>query len=170
MDEAPYELAIHKGEIMPYVVTGLPIEPFQALFGLSDATLAKRGVIRRTATSKPGFPCRVSLEDAEPGDSLLLLNHESHSVDTPYRSSYAIFINEKAQACAQMIDTLPPVLRNRPIALRIFNAHGMLIGADLARDADLDAAIRQAFDNQQAAYIHAHNAAHGCYAAQIERI
>jgi len=154
---------------MSYVVTGLPVEPFQSLFGLSDAALAERGIIRRTATSKPGFPCRITLEDAEPGDSLLLLNHESHGADTPYRSSYAIFINEKAQARARTVDTLPSVLRNRPIALRIFNAEGMLIGADLARDADLDAAIRRAFDNEQTAYIHAHNAAHGCYAAQIDR-
>jgi hypothetical protein len=154
---------------MPYIVTGLPVEAFQSLFGLSDEALAARGVIRRTATAKPGFPCRITLEDAEPGDSLLLLNYESHGANTPYRSSYAIFVNEKAQAPARTIDTLPSILRNRPIALRIFNAEGMLIGADLARDAELDAAIRRAFDNEQAAYIHAHNAAHGCYAAQIER-
>ena len=154
---------------MSYVITGLPVAEFEPLFGLSDETLAERGVIRRVATSKPGFPCRITLEDAEPGDSLLLLNYESHSADTPYRSAYAIFVNETARATARTVDSLPKVFLNRPMALRIFNADGMLIGADLARGEETDAAIRRAFENDEAAYIHAHNAAHGCYSARIDR-
>jgi len=154
---------------MSYVITGLPVAEFAPLFGLSDEALAERGIIRRVADSKPGFPCRITLEDAEPGDSLLLLNYESHSADTPYRSAYAIFVNETAQATARKVDSLPDVFNNRPIALRIFNADGMLIGADLARGDETDAAIRRAFENSEAAYIHAHNAAHGCYSARIDR-
>lgn len=154
---------------MTYAVTGLPLDPFRPLFSLSDEDLAARGVIRKTADAKPGYPCRVSLCDAEPGDTVLLMNFESHSADTPYRSSYAIYVNEQAAATAQSIDELPPVFRGRPIALRIFDAQGMLIGAELARDEAIDAAIRRAFETPQAAYIHAHNAAHGCYAARIDR-
>jgi hypothetical protein len=154
---------------MSYVINGLPVAEFAPLFGLSDEVLAERGVIRRIATAKPGFPCRITLEDAEPGDSLLLLNYESHSADTPYRSSYAIFVNETAEATAQTVDSLPAVFKNRPMALRIFNAEGMLIGADLARGEETDAAIRRAFENADAAYIHAHNAAHGCFSARIDR-
>lgn len=154
---------------MTYAVTGLPVEDFRALFALSDEALAARGVIRRTADRKPGYPCRISLKDAEPGDSVLLLNFESHSADTPYRSAYAIFVNEGADETRRFIDELPPVFRGRPIALRVFSARGMLIAADLARDEALDAAIRRAFDDPQAAYIHAHNAAHGCFAARIDR-
>jgi hypothetical protein len=155
--------------IMTYAITGLARETFQPLFGLSDAELAERGVVRRTATSKPGFPCRVSLEDAEPGDTLLLLNFESHSADTPYRSAYAIYVNESAAQAQPYVDALPPVFAGRPIALRIFDADGMLIGADLARDEAVDAAIRKAFDDPKVAYIHAHNAAHGCFAARVDR-
>lgn len=154
---------------MSYVVSGLPLETFQPLFGLADAELAERGVVRRTADAKPGYPCRITLADAELGDSLLLLNFESHSVDTPYRSAYAIFVNETAQATSRLVDELPPVFGGRPIALRIFDADGMLIGADLARDEALDPAIRRAFENPAAAYLHAHNAAHGCFAARIDR-
>lgn len=154
---------------MSYVISGLPLETFQPLFGLSEAELSERGVVRRTADAKPGYPCRITLRDAEPGDTLLLLNHESQSAPTPYRSAYAIFVNETAQAAAQTIDELPPVLQGRPIALRIFDAEGMLIGADLARDEALDAAVRQALLNPKAAYLHAHNAAHGCFAARIDR-
>lgn len=154
---------------MAYTITGLPVQEFRPLFGLSEAELGGRGVIRRTATAKPGFPCRVTLRDAEVGDTLLLLNHESHDVASPYRSSYAIYVNESAEETEQFENALPPVLLGRPIALRIFDSAGMLIAADLASDAGVDAAIRRAFQVEEAAYIHAHNAAHGCFAACIRR-
>lgn len=34
---------------------------------------------------------------------------------------------------------------------------------------EADAAIRALFDADEIAYIHAHNAAHGCFAARIDR-
>jgi hypothetical protein len=154
---------------MTYAVTGLPLDDFRPLFALSDEALAARGVIRRTADHKPGYPCRITLRDAEPGESVLLLNFESHSVATPYRSAYAIFVREAAGQTERLVGEMPSVFKGRPIALRIFSADGMLIGADLARDEALDAAIRKAFDDPRAAYIHAHNAAHGCFAARIDR-
>ncbi|MCB2096727.1 MAG: DUF1203 domain-containing protein [Parvularculaceae bacterium] len=156
---------------MTFAITGLAADEFANLFGLTDEALAERGVIRRTADMKPGYPCRITLEDAEPGETLLLLNYESHKADTPYRSSYAIFIRESAAAPARYVDELPPAMRGRPIALRIFNKDGMLIGADLGRDAsETKAKIEAAFADPNAAYIHAHNAMHGCFAAAIERV
>ena len=154
---------------MTYAVTGLPLDEFRPLFALSDQDLAARGVIRKTADSKPGYPCRITLRDAEPGDTVLLMNFESHSVATPYRSAYAIYVNESADETVRTVDAVPQVFQGRPIALRIFNDEGMLIGADLAREEAVDGAIRRAFENPRAAYIHAHNAAHGCYAARIDR-
>ncbi|NWG91726.1 MAG: DUF1203 domain-containing protein [Parvularculaceae bacterium] len=155
---------------MTFTVSGLEIEEFRPLFGLSDDALRARGVIRRRADAKPGFPCRVTLEDAEPGETLLLLNHESHKAPTPYRSSYAIFVRERADAPARYVDEIPPVMEKRPIALRIFDRDGMLIGADLGRHgAETKAKIEAIFENPNAAYIHAHNAMHGCFAAAITR-
>lgn len=154
---------------MTYAITGLDRAPFEALFGLSDDALAERGVVRVTASAKPGYPCRITLEDAEPGETLLLLNFESHSADTPYRSAYAIYVREGAHEAGRCVDRLPPVFDNRPIALRLFDARGMLIGAELARGEAIDAAIRRAFEDPNTAYIHAHNAAHGCFSARIDR-
>jgi hypothetical protein len=99
----------------------------------------------------------------------LLLNHESHKTDTPYRSSYAIYVRERALAAQTFTDELPPVLKNRPIALRIFGKRGNLIDADLDMAGELAAKIERAFDNPDASYIHAHNAMHGCFAAEIRR-
>ena len=155
---------------MTFAVKGLPIEEFADLFGLADHELAARGVIRKTANSKPGFPCRITLEDAEPGETLLLLNYESHKAATPYRSAYAIFVREKARAPRTFVDEIPPVMEHRPIALRIFDSDGMLIGADMGRNgAETKAKIETIFADPNAAYIHAHNAMHGCFAAEIRR-
>ena len=76
---------------MTYRISGL--EP--AAFADTDALL-RAGAVRVQADSKPGFPCRVTLEDAEPGESLLLLNHVSHDVATPFRSAYAMYVREGA--------------------------------------------------------------------------
>lgn len=155
---------------MSFVIRGLDPVEFSPLFGLDDAALAARGIVRRTADAKPGFPCRISLEDAEPGETLLLLNYESHKAATPYRSAFAIFVRENAAEAATYVDRLPPVMENRPIALRMFDADGMLIGALMGRHgAETAEAIRRAFEEPAAAYLHAHNAMHGCFAAEIRR-
>lgn len=155
---------------MSFVIRGLPVEEFEPLFGLPEDELSARGIVRTRADKKPGFPCRITLDDAAPGETLLLLNYESHRAATPYRSSYAIYVRESAEAPAVYKDELPPVMRARPIALRIFNAEGMLIGADLGRDgAETRAKIEAIFADRGTAYIHAHNAMHGCFAAEIRR-
>ena len=154
---------------MSYAISGLPIETFRPLFGLSDEALAARGIVRQTAGPEGRYPCRITLEDAKPGQTLLLLNHEHQSAATPYRSNYAIFVNESATETRRLVDEVPPVLHDRPVALRAFDAAGMLVGAELALADDVEAAIERQFARPEVAYLHAHNAAHGCFAARIDR-
>jgi hypothetical protein len=154
---------------MSFAITGLPIDQFQLLFGLSDEDLASQGVLRRRVTREGRFPCRVTLEDTPPGGSVLLLNYEDHAAATPYRSRYAIFVSEAARETRALVDEIPGVLRGRPIALRAFSPEGMLLGAELALNDDVADAIGRRFADQAVDYIHAHNAAHGCFAARIER-
>jgi hypothetical protein len=153
---------------MTYCITGLSPEPFTPLFALSDTELAERGARRVTAAADRGFPCRVSLRDADRGDHLILLHHTSHDVATPYRSAYAIYVREGVEP-AEHVDSVPPVFEGRPLGLRGFDAEGMLRGALLALPGEADAKIRELFDRPEIATIHAHNAAHGCFAARIER-
>lgn len=154
---------------MSFVVTGLPLEPFVALFGLDEAALSAAGVIRMTADAKPGFPCRITLEDAEPGETLLLLNHEHLAVDTPYRARHAIFVRESALAPARVEDTLPSALAGRLLAIRAYDADGMMIDAEVIEGEDAAPLIERFFENPKAAYLHAHNARRGCFAARIDR-
>jgi hypothetical protein len=153
-----------------FIVSGLPIERFEPLFGLSDAALAERGALRITAGDGGRYPCRVTLEDAPAGQSLLLVNFEHQPAATPYRSNYAIFVSEAARRTRRMAPgELPPVLRGRPIALRAYDAAGMLLGAELALADDVAEKARAQFEDPAVAYLHAHNAAYGCYAARIDR-
>lgn len=154
---------------MSFIIRGLDPKRFEHLVGAPEEVLKQHGVLRRTADAKPGFPCRISLEDAAPGDALLLLNYESHAAPTPYRSAYAIFVNERAREAGVYENEIPPVMRTRPIALRHFDCEGHLVGASLALKGDSREAIVAAFADGKVAYIHAHNAAHGCFAAEVRR-
>lgn len=155
---------------MTYRITGLSPEPFVHLIGASEDVLAQAGATRVTASADKSWPCRVSLNDAKAGESLILLNHISHDVATPYRSSHAIYVAESAEAAAaEYTDQIPPVFEGRPMAFRAFDAGGMLRNAALALPGQADAKIRELFENDDIAYIHAHNAAHGCFSAKVER-
>ncbi len=153
---------------MTYQIHGLSPDRFAPLFALDDAELAALNARRVTATSDRGFPCRISLQDARAGEELILLHHVSHNVATPYRSAYAIYVRPGVDA-ASYRDELPPVFEGRPIALRAFDAEGMLQTARLAGPGEADSAIRDLFADPGISYIDAHNAAHGCFAARIER-
>ena len=153
---------------MTYRIAGLDPAQFRPLFALDDAALAARNARRVTATADRGFPCRISLEDARRGDALILLNHTSHDVATPYRSAYAIYVREAAER-AEYVDETPPVFVGRHLGLRGFDAAGDLREARLAAPGEADSAIRALLDNPQIAYIDAHNAAHGCFEARVER-
>ncbi|MGQ3101409.1 MAG: DUF1203 domain-containing protein [Sphingopyxis solisilvae] len=153
---------------MTYKIEGLSPDRFAPLFAMDDAGLAAINARRVTATADMGFPCRISLHDARAGEELILLHHVSHDVATPYRSAYAIYVRQGVDA-TNYRDELPPIFAGRPIALRAFDASGMLQGARLAGPGEADAAIRDLFADDAIAYIDAHNAAHGCFAARIER-
>jgi hypothetical protein len=154
---------------MSFRITGLDAAPFRHLYGLSDEELESFGVKRLIADSKPGFPDRIELRDVEQGEALLLLNYLHQPADTPYKASHAIFIREWAETPCRAVDETPEVLWIRPISLRAFDDKGDMIDADLTNGGDLRAPIERLFGNPETAYIHAHYAKRGCYAARIDR-
>jgi hypothetical protein len=154
---------------MSYRITGLSREPFVGLFAMDDAELAAHGAVRMIAQSKPGAPCRVTLEDAEPGETLILVNHVSHDVANPYRATHAIFVREKAAAVGEFVDEIPPVFVPRLLSMRGFDRAGMMVDALITQPGEAEQGIRTLFDNNEVAYIHAHNATRGCFSAKVER-
>lgn len=154
---------------MSFRITGLPAALFRPLYGLSDAALLARGVRRCVADRKPGFPDRIELRDAEPGETLLLLNYMHQPAANPYRASHAIFVREGAECTWDRIDEVPALLRSRLLSVRAFDADDLMIDADVVDGAALETLIERSFADRRAAYLHLHYARRGCYAARVER-
>ena len=152
---------------MSFRITGLPADTFAPLFHLSDAELAARGAVRKTA-DRSGYPCRISLTDAQPGDELLLVNYEHLPVDSPYRMRFAIFIR-KGDRSYDAVGEVPEQLRKRTLAVRGYDAKGMMTGCELVDGKAVEGAIDRMFAKPDANYLHIHFAAPGCYAARVER-
>jgi hypothetical protein len=158
-----------KDPIMHFRIRGLPAEPFAPLFVLTDEALVQRGAVRRIADdSVGGYPCRISLTDAKPGDELILTNYEHHAVASPYRMRFAIFVR-KGEVTFDRVDTVPEQLRKRTLAVRAFDADAMMVSRELVDGAELEDAIARQFAEPRAAYLHIHFAAAGCYAAKVDR-
>ena len=155
---------------MDYVITGLSPEPFIHLYGQPEDYLAQHHARRVVADASPGFPDRVEMRDAEPGESLLLLNHVSVDADSPYRASHAIFVREGARQPYRGENAVPEVMLTRLLSLRAFDAEGMMTDAVLAKGSDIEPAILRLLSGPQTRVVHAHNAVRGCYSGCIERL
>mgnify|MGYP001951149417 CR=1 FL=1 len=154
---------------MSFQIHSLPAERFAELFRLSDAELADRNACRQIVGSKPGTPCRVSMADAEVGETVILLNYEHQPEASPYNASHAIFVREAVPQARLAVGEVPEVLRSRVVSLRLFDSSHMMIDADVLQGDDLADAITAAFENDQVAYAHLHNAKPGCFAASVTR-
>jgi Protein of unknown function (DUF1203) len=149
-------------------IIGLSPEPFLPLFSQSDAELAARNAVRVIADSKPGFPCRISLTDAEPGQEVILTHFEHHPVASPFRASHAIYVRRGEQQF-DAVDRIPEQLQQRLLSVRAFDERGMLINADVVAGTKLAPTVEQFLADARASYLHVHYARQGCYAARVER-
>lgn len=152
-----------------FQIHALEAAQFTPLFGLSDDELVAQRARRSTVDTTPGYPCRVSLADAEIGERVILLNYLHQPSDNPYRASHAIYVREKAQQAYPRIDEVPEMLVCRPLSIRGFDADDWLVNAELADGHAISHAIESSFGNPKVAYIHLHTAMLGCYLARVTR-
>src|SRR5690348_1908531 len=106
---------------MNFRIVGLPLEEFQPLFSLRDQELAQKGARRMTVDAKPGFPCRVSLEDAAIGEKVILIPFVHHDVDSPYRASGPIFVREDAIEADLRVGEIPGLVSSRTMSVRAYD-------------------------------------------------
>jgi Protein of unknown function (DUF1203) len=157
---------------MTFQIVGLNRAQFAPLFGLSDLDLAARNVVRQLAekSATNRFPCRVSLKDADAGESVLLMNFEHLPVASPYRSRYAIYVRENAVDVQLAVDEIPEVMQQRPLSVRAFDSAGTLLDADLAQGENLVPTLERLLGPARTEYLHVHNAKHGCFVARVNRL
>ena len=154
---------------MGFQISGLDYAGFAPLFGMTDEQLRQRNIVRRIADARPGFPCRVSLQDAQPGETLLLVNYEHLAVASPYRARHAIYVRENARRAESGANEIPEVMRTRVLSLRAYDRAGMMLDADVVQGEGVAPVIQRMFGNADVEFIHAHNAKQGCYSARIDR-
>ncbi|MGO8856799.1 MAG: DUF1203 domain-containing protein [Steroidobacteraceae bacterium] len=154
---------------MDFRIQGLSPEPFLSLYGLSDEELATRSAKRYIANAKSGFPDRIEMRDAEPGELLILVNYVHQPAATPYRASHAVFVLEGAEKTYDTVNEIPEVLRRRLISIRAFDLNHWMVEGDVCDGRELDTAIQRLLAKSEVGYLHAHYAKPGCYAARIER-
>ena len=155
---------------MNFQIKPLQYDAFSHLFDLDDAALSAQNACRQLVTSKPGTPCRVSMQDADVGESVILFNYTHQPEDSPYQASHAVFVRENADQAQFAINEVPDVIRSRLISLRFFDHDHMMCDADVVPGEAVAQAIATAVDNDQIAYIHIHNAKPGCFAASAHRV
>jgi len=114
------------------------------------------------------YPCRVSLSDSEPGEELVLVNYEHHSVHSPYRMRFAIFVREGDQTYDR-VNQVPQQLRKRVLAVRSFDTKGMMVDHRLVDGQEVEGVIEALLTPPNVEYLHVHFASAGCYAAKVLR-
>ncbi|MGZ5078077.1 MAG: DUF1203 domain-containing protein [Usitatibacter sp.] len=154
---------------MSFRISGLDAAQFAPLMAMHDEELARHRARRETATEYPGYPCRVTLDDAQPGEDVILVNFEHLPVDSPYRSSHAIFVRVNATAKFDGIDEVPPALARRLLSVRGFDKDALMVSGEVVDGASLAAYIEAQFEDPRVVFMHAHYAKRGCFAARIDR-
>ena len=157
-----------------FSISGLPAEPFQSYFAMSDAELHANGARRMIATEADlGLmpPCRVSLRDAEVGETSILLHYPHHtSATSPYRASGPIYVREGVTQTAGFVNHVPAQQRTRLLSVRAYDADGIMVDAEVAPGDELETLIGRFFARDDVAFLHAHNARRGCYSCRIDRV
>lgn len=152
-----------------YKIVGIENE-YNHLFKLSDEELFSKGIIKKRADSKPGYPCRVSLEDAEVGEEVMLFQFIHHNINSPYASSGPIYVRKNAKKVNLKINEIPEMLYQRKQSLRAYSKKGMMVAAINVEKENIKKQIEIFFDNTEISYIQIHNANPGCYNCQVNKI
>lgn len=143
---------------------------YNHLFNLNEEELASKGVVKMLVDQKPGYPCRVSLEDVEIGEEVILFPFEHHKTDSPYKASGPIFIRKNAEKANLEINKIPEMLFKRLQSLRVYDKNGIMIDAKTLEGKEIRKEIKSIFNNDSASYIQIHNANPGCYNCQVNRL
>ena len=153
-----------------FKITGIQKDEIQDLLNLNGQELLEKGISTITVDEKPGFPCRISLVDADIGEKVLAFSYEHHRVKSPYQSSGPIFLRTNAKTANLKKNEIPKMLIHRLLSLRIYDEQAMMIDARTLKGEYLKDNIQEIFANEKAKYIHVHNSSPGCYNCQINRI
>ncbi|MGB7738960.1 MAG: DUF1203 domain-containing protein [Steroidobacteraceae bacterium] len=154
---------------MAYRISGIPWVDVGHYLGLDDAGLQAAGIERCTADAPYAYPCRLTLEDAAPGEELLLLTYWHQPAPAPYAAAGPVFIRRSATDCRVVSNSIPLQQQRRLLSVRAYGDTHRIVAAEVMPGTDLEAGIEAFFARADVAYLHVHNARYGCYACRVDR-
>jgi hypothetical protein len=147
----------------PFQIFALERERVSHLLSANAGDLAASGGRWVVVDATPGYPCRVSLEDAEVGERALLIPFVHHDVDSPYRASGPIYVRENASTRRLAVNEVPRMLERRQLSIRAYSKAAMMVAAQVVNGLDLRDVIPQLLEPPEVEYLHVHNAGPGCF-------
>ncbi|MCG9783777.1 DUF1203 domain-containing protein [Vibrio brasiliensis] len=152
-----------------FLVKPLEQANFEQLFNKDEQQLAQLNAKWLVADAKPGYPCRVSLQEAEVGERVLLVPFNYHDVNSPYQASGPIFVRENAQVAEMKVNQIPEILAERLLSVRAYCQDSMMLNATTVQGEALTDVIRGLFENSEVSYLQIHNANPGCFNCTVYR-
>ncbi|WP_297798265.1 DUF1203 domain-containing protein [uncultured Eudoraea sp.] len=155
---------------MNFKIQALKNQEFELLFQLSDFELEKLGIKRMIVDENPGYPCRVSLEDAKIGEEVILVPYDFHKTNSPYQSRGPIFVRKGIVTRVFENNEIPIMLNHRLLSYRGYDKYGFMKEAVTEKGENLKSVIENIFKNTEIEYIHIHNASPGCYNCEVRKV
>jgi hypothetical protein len=121
-------------------------------------------------TEAHSSPCRVCLQDAHVGESVLLCAYSPFERVGPYYSLGPVFVHAHRCVPYAPSDGVTDALARRLLSLRGYDAEGRMRVADVVEGRDLEARAASLLAEDAAiTVLHVHHARAGCFACRIER-
>ncbi len=128
-------------------------------------------VKRMTATNDSGFPCRVCLHYAKPGEEMLLGSYNLPKPQGLYWTPSPIFVHAEPCTPYEGADEIVDIVRhNALVSVRAYDADGMVL-YDLGQVSDgteVDAPLARALGDVRTSFVNIHTARPGCLLCRVE--
>lgn len=147
----------------------LDMHLFSSYFEMTPSELTGIGAYFFESDEYPCYPCRVSLEDAQIGETVLAITYEHNSVLSPYRSSGPIFIRANVHTAVLEQNEVPDLLRHRLLSIRGYDNKGIMKAADTAPGIEVESVLKRQFNDESVEYIQIHNAGPGCFNCTVHK-
>lgn len=161
---------VEKNDMNNFKFIALDHLEFDYLNDFSEQDLSKQDIIKMTVDKYPGFPCRITLEDAEVGEEVFLFNYNYHSTESPYKATGPIFIRKNKTTKDYQVNVVPKMFLHRLLSLRAYDENGMMRWADVFEGNILKDKIEETFNNENVVYLHIHNAKPGCFNCVVLKV
>jgi len=154
---------------MSFQIHALPESSFADYSDLSEEELKERNAKKVVVDEYPGYPCRVSLDEAKIGETALLVNYQHLPHDSPYQASHAVYVRMGAKSAQLAENEVPESVLSRLIAVRGYSEEGSMLDAEIVDGHEVAVTIEKMFNNTDVDFLHLHNAKRGCFAARVTR-